>query len=623
MFKRSEQAEKFCDLPDEELYKLMLAIRKAYTEHPDALASLVNTGVGQEVRRRAKADLYFFAKYVIGFDKHRNDLMMDATHRRVCDMFVHKNDTKTIQNQDIRKQRLILYPRGSFKSVIDVADAAQWILNFPDIRILFLTGDEPLAEGFLSDTRSIFIKHSEEEPSFMNVFFAEFCIDLGTRESGNVSNFTSPMRRIERKEPTVMAASINSTLSGKHFDVIKADDIVTNRNSENELQCGKVTKQLRLNKKTLMAFGYLDMIGTRYRDYDTWGEIIEKNVGELEKETGPCWEIIRNLSTGLNILIGHAWQAKPESSIKDVNDLIKDDYNLLFPELLTYEFLKGERDQDEFIFEGQYNQNPKSESFQIFSYPLLVSHTVPWSEIPINGPTVVTWDFAFSAKKGRDYSTAAVGRYNQKGQLFIIELIRQRFRPAELAKKVVELARDWHPDIIGIENAGGSNFLGPAIMNEAEKTGQPYVVEICNRIDWFSPEREPNAKKNRIGALHPWLTEDRLFFSSHLPYLDVLYKEFEQCMEAHHHDDIPDVIARQPQYAPRMYNMIQKQEIATWSREEAMWNILFEEGSDEFGRIGGGFSQPQPMTPEPTFSDEVHSDCPPGLDPILGAGFNA
>jgi hypothetical protein len=38
------------------------------------------------------------------------------------------------------KDRLLLVPRGGFKSSIDMADCVQWIICFPAVTILILTG---------------------------------------------------------------------------------------------------------------------------------------------------------------------------------------------------------------------------------------------------------------------------------------------------------------------------------------------------------------------------------------------------------------------------------------------------------------------------------------------------
>lgn len=617
----------------------------------DYLVWLLTQDFALEVRRRSKSDLYFLSRYILwetnpesAGKKFSDNYICEHVHRRLCDTFVHKDDTKSIAMQDpVRKERLVLYPRGAGKSTVDVYDTVQWILNFPGIRILFLTAAEDLAVGFVDETKGHFVEHLYEK-SLMNLFFPEFCVTEKELSNEARMEFTCPVWRRQgktRRERTVMSNSITATMSGLHFEVIKGDDVISNRNSENEEQCKKVTKRINVSvRKMLRPFGYFDAIGTRYADEDYYGEIIEKNVGELKRASGPCWERIDNLTTGLQILIGRAWELKPEA-VRDLEtgllvtaNLGAEHYDLLFPEVLTYSFLRQEQTRDEISFEGQYNQNPRPASSTPFPKSLLLKSTVSFQEMPFRGPISQTWDFAFSTKKGRDYSTASCAVWNEKGQCFITDLIRGRFLHNDLAKAVVDFAMKWRPFVIGIEDAGGSKFLEPAIIAEAQRTCQPQVIAVCSKIDWVPPDNQKDAKKMRMASLHPWLMNDRLKFAAYLPSIDALYSEFERCLHSHHHDDIPDVISRQTKYAPAMANLISTKEMRTGTRADAAWHLLFEEGYAspftgfllEHNPATGQMEwQTQPL-PNPIFipgpADSQPAETPaPGMDAILGAGI--
>src|SRR5437660_1905996 len=179
---------------------------------------------------------------------------------------------------------------------------------------------------------------------------------------------------------------------------------------------------------------------------------------------------------------------------------------------------------------------------------MLLRHTVPPLSIPIQGPRTITWVFAFSVKKGRDYTTSCVAVHNAKAQTFIIDLVRARFKPQELAKAVVAGVVKWMPQVVGIEDSGGARFLEAAILMEAQKTGNQQVIATCRAIDWYPVGTQKDAKKTRMASLHPLLMNDRLFFKAGLPYIEILYKEFELCLTSHHHDDIADVISQQIRY---------------------------------------------------------------------------
>jgi len=143
-------------------------------------------------------------------------------------------------------------------------------------------------------------------------------------------------------------------------------------------------------------------------------------------------------------------------------------------------------------------------------------------------------------------------------------------------------------------------------------------MAVCQRIDWIKVDTQDDAKKSRMRTLHPLLMDEMLFFSSSLPYLDVLYKEFDVFFVKHKTEyEIPDVIAQQLRYLPRMSAMIQKNEISTWSKDDAAWNIYFAEG-DAFGRVGMGGNPPV----KPAELEEgLKAEAPEGLDPVLGSGL--
>lgn len=606
------------------------------------LENLKKLPLVQEVRRRCKSDLFWMARYFTWETNPHNGGMpiekniIDEEHYRVvCDLFVKKDDTKSILEQDTRKSRLLLWPRGGAKSTTDIVDATQWILNFPYIRILFLTAADELAQGFVSELKGHFLV--KEHPSLMNLYFPEYCIPED--KQGNSFEFDCPLydrKSTGRKEPTVYASSVGSNKAGWHYELIKADDAVSDKNTDSEDQCLKISRALFLAEKLLVPGGYfIDYIGTRYNDSDHYGILIEKNVGEIKTVKGidRPWTLTDNLTTGLRILVGKAIEIKPEVAAKLLKDgkPVKyqeagiDGCSLLLPHIMPFSWLMGELAKNEEVFEGQLNQNPRPVSRIVFDKVLLESHTIDYQKLPYRGPVSQTWDFAFSANKKRDYCTASNVVWNEKGQMFVNDLIRARFNHTELAKAVVDFAMKWRPYVIGIEDAAGSRFLEPTIIAEAEKTGNPEVIAVCGKIDWIKPDNQKDAKKVRMAALHPWLTSDRLWFLDKIPYLDVLYKEFESCLTSHHHEDIPDVISYQPRYSLNVKKLIESKELQTWSQTDAAYNLMYgpwltenEMPADAFGRLGFGIPPPMLVEdPEP----ELKAETPDGIPPVLGAGW--
>src|SRR5258708_15129417 len=93
------------------------------------------------LRSMCKTNLLFLAREIF------NKLFTFSTHARVCNFFIQKDPSipyEKVDQQDPTKERLLLYPRGSFKSTLDVVDCAQWIVIYPDIRILILAAESGL-----------------------------------------------------------------------------------------------------------------------------------------------------------------------------------------------------------------------------------------------------------------------------------------------------------------------------------------------------------------------------------------------------------------------------------------------------------------------------------------------
>ena len=603
--------------------------------------------IGKEVRRRAKRDLSWLTCYLlwdsnpvgVGRPLSENGIKVEE-YKPLFDLFIQKDDTKSILDQDVEiKTRFLLWPRGGRKSTIDCCDAVQWILNFPDIRILFLTAADDLATGLVDELKGHFVIRPET-PSLMNLFFPEFCVE--EKNLGNQFEFNCPLwlaKTVKRKEPTVMAASVGGTKSGWHFEVIKADDAVSDKNSETPDQCMTISRKINLARKLLVPGGYyMDFIGTRYDDQDHYGLSIEKNIGDITTVADPCTSVSVNTTTGTKMLIARAIVIKPEVADQLLKEGKKVSYkeagregcDLLLPTVMPYNWLLNEFATQEDVFEAQLNQNPTPPSAISFDQALLSRNTLPFTEMPQTGQITQTWDFAFSfnkKKKGRDFCTGSSVRWDKDGKGYVIDLIRERFNtPTLLAQAVVDFAVKWRPSVIGIEAASGSQLAEPAIKMFAEMTRDPRVIAVCGRIDWITPENTVDAKRLRMAAVHPWLSIGRLKFGNFIPHLQSLYTEFKKCLTSKGHDDIPDVISRQLKYAPSMVQTQPQDERSPFSgpgnafdMKQAEYNLLYSEGSDAYGRIGMGqvFMPIVDVVPE----TGVTAEAPEGLDCILGAGI--
>src|ERR1035437_5768524 len=102
-----------------------------------------------------QTNLYFLCHVL---EKYRDTTL--RTHEQICNsFFVSKKPANFNSFKDFAKsysdlkERLLLVPRGGFKSSIDVADCAQWIVCFPEVTILIMTATLALATKFVGELR--------------------------------------------------------------------------------------------------------------------------------------------------------------------------------------------------------------------------------------------------------------------------------------------------------------------------------------------------------------------------------------------------------------------------------------------------------------------------------------
>lgn len=438
----------------------------------------------QELRWRAQTDLFFLGRDILHYD------LEEQPHRQMCDFLVAKDPRKTIGEQSEIKERQELLSRGTFKSTINVIDSVQWIICFPDIRILCLTGEQGLSAAFHEELKNTFTIQ-QEEPSDFQILFPEFCIPAGTREASG--DFITPARRRFRKEPTFWSSSIVSRLPGWHCDVLKLDDVVNPENSENAEQREKVIRRVNMARKLRDPGGYIDVIGTPYdvEDYYSYQR--------------------QHASKKTFVFISHAaWGVKAEARGKELTALAETDVeSYYFPARLDWAYLKNELDNDPESFASQYllDATKKVGAIVKFTDEILDAAEVPWQSVSVFSSYYAIWDLAYgvegSVKNKPCLTAGAIEAKDSQGRLTTVELIAGYYGAHEIAPQIVDAAVRHPLQYTGIEDAPGVRWLEPQIQEEAKRRGLGTLT-----IVWIPVDHTENAKRKRI-ALVPGLMHDK------------------------------------------------------------------------------------------------------------------
>lgn len=487
----------------------------------------------------AQTNLFYLCNLL---EKYRD--ITPECHEDICNKFFVQKDPTVPTFRDFTsaytelKERLLLVPRGGFKSSIDIADSVQWIIAFPEVTILILTGVYKLANDFVGELREHFMKISIGEklwgPRIMNdgstsafqVLFPEHTV---VPTEGSSLEFQTPACKAPDKEPTVMAASIEQSLSGWHFCIVKADDVVTNENSQTLTRLQTVERQLSINKAMLHPFGFFDKIGTWYHELDIYGIDI-KRAEDLEKD-GESPDTI--------IYLKACWWPN-EAAIKSgkiEEEMVETDWVLWFPkdrsgiERLSYKFLKRELRKNPEMFAIKYLNDPRKVNQVKFPHELLMRRTIPANQLPPNGMIIQTWDTAYSTQSWADY-TVGITSLIYGGRFYIIDCVRGRYNDVELPQMIATTAYKWKPKRIAVEDSNGVRWMSREIRREMDKLSISIPVEFVP----LGNGKGSRSKEIKAKPVLRLLGDERLYFINSCACLEEMFQELEGFPNKTHDD---------------------------------------------------------------------------------------
>lgn len=487
---------------------------------------------GLALRHKAQTDLRYLCD-ILGYPdlkgrREWNGIEID-THDEICEFFVKKpgdddplaDNFKTFaESVTETHDRLLLVPRGGFKSSIHICDLVQWTICFPAITALILTGKFSLAVDFVGEFSRHFVLSDDGTPrpmpdgkiSLFQVLFPEHCI--GPTEFKR-EEYTSPYRLelgINLKEPTVSAAGIEQNLSGLHFDLLDLDDVVTNENSLTQTRLQAVNKQVNVNKALMNPYGFFTKIGTWYDMADTYGVDLKQ-----EQELAANGE-----DSSIKVLLRAALWLKPESIVRGITDETakEEDYILWFPERLSYKFLMAQKRKDAESYAIKYLNNPLAARQIKFSREMMVARTV--DTLPQSGITFEAWDLAYSEQKGAKYTVGIAGLFTGQG-IYIIDMVRGRFGEYELPGVMASFAHKWKPRRVAVEDSMGARWLNAEIRREMER----FRVHIPFEFVSLGKGSKANSKEVKAKPACRLLGDGRLYFWKAMAGLEELYNELE------------------------------------------------------------------------------------------------
>ncbi|MFA5715186.1 MAG: hypothetical protein WC998_05575 [Candidatus Paceibacterota bacterium] len=230
-------------------------------------------------RKKYQENSYFLAKDLLGF----KDLSVDFHYKNIC---------KRLDQPRNKSIRLWLIPRGFFKTtILTITHAISLQINNPSIRIAIISSVLGNAEDMVTAIGFPYLTNDR-----FRMYFSGYCPKKpGSPETKWTSQEIHVPNRGGRPvlEGTFEAFGADSTTTSRHFDHLIIDDLVTRENTTTRDQMDKIRElwrsifPLRDNPKTP-----IDIIGTRWDDYDLYGDL-EKDP-DVEVIKFPAYVTINN-----------------------------------------------------------------------------------------------------------------------------------------------------------------------------------------------------------------------------------------------------------------------------------------------------------------------------------------
>lgn len=415
---------------------------------------------------------------------------------------------------------LDLWSREHYKSaIITFAKTIQDILASHGNDPLPEWGGREVTVGIFSHSSGIAkrflrqIKFEFESNAKLREWFPDVLWDNPKREAPKWSEDDGIIvrRKSNPAEATVEAwGVVDGQPIGKHFFILVYDDVVTQDSTTTPDMLQKTSDMLSLSYALGAEGGRRRFIGTRYHANDAYKTVMDRGTAKQR-----------------------------------IHLLTKDGTADGEPTLRSREWVEGKRrDMGPYLFSCQMLQNPQADETQGFKAEWLKYH----DGFTRHGMNVyLVFDPAGAKNKRSDYTAGwAIGLGPDKN-IYVLDMVRDRFNLSQRAKLVMRWHRKWAP-----MRQNGVRYEKYGLMADVEhiqsvQQSENYRFEITE-VGGQLP------KNDRIKRLIPYFEQGRIFLPRTLfytPYdgrtsdlvqdfIEQEYKPFPVPI----HDDMLDALAR-------------------------------------------------------------------------------
>lgn len=437
------------------------------------------------VRERILADTGAMARF-LGFDFDRDPLTNKITRPGgIRPDGPYQEMVAFIDGPDPRK--LLMAPRGSYKSTILIAYVVRQILADPHKRIVWGMATTNRANEVVETVKKLLESHE----GILRLFG-----DVKT-DHWKANEFTVAGRSEYVKEPSFSVFAIEKNVTGYHCDILILDDLVIEQNSRTEGGLSRTIKAFKGVQPLLDGGGIEIVSNTEYHDADLTNLIRNEMRSEFHlmvMDSGV--DIEREEGTGQFKLTG----------------------NPRFPHQPMSFLTTKLKVMDPYEFSHQYLNRAMPGGLAEFDRRMF--RPVAWREPMRNLSFTMCTDTAASSAESACMSVVAMVGLDANDDAYLFDLVCGHLTTDDYVQKLCDMFERWNKKttVRGciFERGPLSSVFRNAIDIETRKRG--YRIRI---IESSRGQNDPS-KVQRIRSLHPRMHQGRFFVVDTVPrfYLD-------------------------------------------------------------------------------------------------------
>lgn len=460
---------------------------------------LVGPEMLDQIRLKAKSNLYFLAKAVLGFD-----WLVPHIHLPLCEM---------LQDRSNKRSRIVL-PRGWLKSTVgSIAWPIFEAIRNPNIRCLIAQNTYKNATKKLS-----VIKQQFESNALLRALFPEILPNTGKGATWR-ADALELTRSKPNAESTFEAAGTMTKVTSRHYDIIIEDDTVAP--DLDDLTSGNV---LPSPMDIERAIG--------------WHRLVPPLLVDMQES----WNVLIGTRWAENDLI--SWNEKHEPFYRAYERAAREDDNgkpcangkIVYKERFNDTVLSQlEATMGPYMFSCLYLNLPVRAEDMVFT-PSSVKY---YDQEPKNLVTFTSVDTAsdpdqVATDDPDDSVIITTGKDLTTGLVYVLEYDAGKFSPSEVIQKIFKHVKRWTPVKVVVEKVGYQNTLLYWLKDRMRHENVFFNLAPHQRSTRVS-------KKAQILGLQPLYSTGSLLFR---PHMDKLLAQL-WAFPMNNKDDLIDALSMQ------------------------------------------------------------------------------